>query len=501
VYTSIRMVLVVGLLLGVIVGFHGCPPPPNGTNTPDRERLTQAEIDAGIYNTYELMRMGRDLTLHQFVVSEGYGNGRNGATPPNFNRFLGPDSTSCNSCHGLSGIVMGWGTNVANVLVEIDDLANPTVAGSNERQPPMVQGAVWLELLSKEMTQDLRAIRVQAISDAATSGMAETLPLMTKGVSFGMITANPDGSVDTSSVEGCDPDLMIRPMHQKGMASTMRIFARGALERHFGIQSYDLLLKMNPSRNPARWDEDEDRVVDELNEAELTAITLFNAGLPAPVETNTGESLVELGRAHMDTMGCTACHMPYLTVNDPTFRDVSSTGTLIEVNLLDPLLGLPRLQAESDGSVKVPCWTDLKRHDIGALSNEPLDQPGDNTRPNWDGGGRGESLPYTNPPIDKELMLTLKLWGVGDTTPYFHDGSMATLDDAILAHGGEASVARSNYQGATDGERVELLAFLAQLRVGLVGEVLPVEREAAILRVDPANMPFNSVTEALVAID
>jgi hypothetical protein len=441
--------------------------------------------------------MGRDLTLHHFVLSEGYGNGRNGATPPNFNRFLGPDSTSCNSCHGLSGIVMGWGLNVANVLVEIDDLTNPSVAGSNERQPPMVQGAVWLELLSKEMTQDLWAIRDQAISDAATTMMPASLPLVTKGVEFGMITANPDGTVDTAAVEGCDPDLMIRPFHQKGMASSMRIFARGALERHFGIQSMDLLLKLNPARNPATWDEDEDEMVDEFNEAELTAVTLFNAGLPAPVETTNGTILTELGRAQMDVLGCTDCHKPFLTVDDPTFRDVSSTGTVIEVDLLDPALGMPRLQAESDGSVNVPCWTDLKRHDIGLNSHEPLDQPGDNTRPNWDGGGRGESLPYTNPPIAKELMLTMKLWGVGDTAPYFHDGSMATIEAAILAHGEEASAARTAYVNTTPTNRLGVLAFLGQLRVGLVGEVLPIDREAGIFDVDPALMPFNSVTEIL----
>ena len=495
--TAVRSAFVACLLGGVVLGFHGCPPPGSQTNTPDRDRLTQAEIDSGKYNLHELMRIGRDLTLHHFVVSEGYGNGRNGATPPNFNRFLGPDSTSCNSCHGLSGIVMGWGTNVANVLVEIDDVSNPSVAGSNERQPPMVQGAVWLELLSKEMTQDLRAIRDQAIADAATTMMPVTLPLETKGVEFGMITANPDGSLDTAAVDGCDPDLMIRPFHQKGMASSMRIFARGALERHFGIQSMDLLLKLNPARNPATWDEDEDEMVDEFNEAELTAMTLFNAGLPAPVETTNGETLTELGRAQMTALGCTECHKPFLTVEDPTFRDVSSTGNVIEVDLLDPALGMPRLQAEADGSVKVPCWTDLKRHDIGPASNEPLDQPGDNTRPNWDGGGRGESLPYTNPPIAKELMLTMKLWGVGDTAPYFHDGSMATIEAAILAHGGDATASRMAYESATAGNQLGLLAFLAQLRVGLVGEVLPIEREAGVFDVDAARMPFNSVTEAL----
>lgn len=480
-------------LVAIVLVTVGCP----RTNTPERERLTQGQIDRGVYDVYELIRKGRELTLHEFTVPEGYGNGRDGATPPNFNRFLGPDSTSCNSCHGLGGIVMGWGTNSANTLVEHDDPVAPTVAGSNERQPPIVHGSVWLELLAKEMTQDLQAIRNAAIADAAAKQGASTMDLVTKGVRFGTITANPDGSVDTSNVEGCDPDLMIRPFHQKGMASSMRVFARGALNRHFGIQSSDFLLKMDPTQNPARWDEDEDGMVDEFNEAELTAMTLYNVSLPAPVETRTGEFDVEAGRTLMTQFGCTICHLPTLKLNDPTFHDVSSTGTVTMVDLLDPLLGQPRLQAESDGSVLVACWTDLKRHDIGPESHEPLDQPSDNTRPNWDGGGRGESLPYTNPDIPKEQMLTMKLWGIGDTSTYWHDGSSPTVEDAILRHGGEAAACRAAYVNATEQEQQQLLTYLKQLQVGLVGEVLPIKKEAGILDPDPARMPFNSATEIL----
>ena len=67
-------------------------------------------------------------------------------------------------------------------------------------------------------------------ADAAAKGSAVTRVLETKGVNFGAITAFSNGEVDTSAVEGCDPDLRIRPFHQKGMASSIRIFARGALK-------------------------------------------------------------------------------------------------------------------------------------------------------------------------------------------------------------------------------------------------------------------------------
>ena len=37
-----------------------------------------------------------------------------------------------------------------------------------------------------------------------------TVSLDTKGVNFGSLTANPDGSVDTSQVSGVDADLIVK---------------------------------------------------------------------------------------------------------------------------------------------------------------------------------------------------------------------------------------------------------------------------------------------------
>lgn len=467
-------------------GLTACPPQKSG-----RERITQEQMDSGAMTLQEIVEFGKSLNSREWTVADGFGNGRNGATPPNFNRLTGPDTVSCMSCHGTSNVVMGWGSNAANLLVAFDDPVNPTVAGSNVRNTLMVHGTAWLELLAGEMTADLRAIRQQTIEDAANSVKLVTTPLESKGVSFGNIAALPDGVVDSEGIIGADVDLIIRPTHFKGQEASLRIFARGALNRHQGIQSTDFLLSLDPTRDPATWDEDEDGVVDELNEGELTAMVVHMLSLPAPVEARTGDPEVERGRQLMTALGCTECHRPSLRVEDPVWRFRSSAGNMLEIDLTDPALGPPRLQKNPDGSVDVPLWGDLKRHDIGPESHDPLDQPVDQSIPFFAGGAIGEQSEEFIPDIPRELFLTTELWGVGDTEPYWHDGSSPTIEDAILRHGGEAQASRDAFASATAAEQSALLEFLAQLRIGLVAELTGVNKDA----LDPRDLPLNALTE------
>ena len=71
--------------------------------------------------------------------------------------------------------------------------------------------------------------------------------------------------------------------------------------------------------------------------------------------------------------------------------------------------GLPRLPRETNGTVRVPAYTDLKRHDMGPELAETTG----------------------NPEIDT-LFITPRLWGITDTGPYLHDGRADTL--ARVAH-------------------------------------------------------------------
>src|SRR6266849_521930 len=94
-------------------------------------------------------------------------------------------------------------------------------------------------MLADEITTYLRAIRARAIATARTRGRPVTPRLVSKGISYGSSTGNPDGSVNTSGVEGVDPDLRVRPFFAQGGTISMREFIVGALNAEMGLQGGD----------------------------------------------------------------------------------------------------------------------------------------------------------------------------------------------------------------------------------------------------------------------
>jgi CxxC motif-containing protein (DUF1111 family) len=58
---------------------------------------------------------------------------------------------------------------------------------------------------------------------------------------------------------------------------------------------------------------------------------------------------------------------------------------------------------------------------------------------------------------------TPALWGLRFRRPLLHDGSAATIPDAILRHRGEAEMARRGFEGLSPEDRGSLLAFLRSL--------------------------------------
>ena len=64
-----------------------------------------------------------------------------------------------------------------------------------------------------------------------------TLKLVSKGVNYGGITGNPDGSVDTTKVQGVDPDLRVKPFFAEGGTISLREFIVGALHNEMGLEA------------------------------------------------------------------------------------------------------------------------------------------------------------------------------------------------------------------------------------------------------------------------
>ena len=65
--------------------------------------------------------------------------------------------------------------------------------------------------------------------------------------------------------------------------------------------------------------------------------------------------------------------------------------------------------------------------------------------------------------IPASVFLTRSLWGIAETAPYLHDGRAITLDEAILAHGGEAKQSRDAFAALSGNEKADIRVFLLSL--------------------------------------
>jgi CxxC motif-containing protein (DUF1111 family) len=103
----------------------------------------------------------------------------------------------------------------------------------------------------------------------------------------------------------------------------------------------------------------------------------------------------------------------------------------------------------------VPVYTDFKLHDISDPS-DPM--PVESLDMNW---------PVWAPkfPTGNRRFLTRRLWGIGNSGPYFHHGLYSTMREAVLGHAGEALASRQAYQAAGKADQDALIEFLKSLQV------------------------------------
>jgi CxxC motif-containing protein (DUF1111 family) len=58
---------------------------------------------------------------------------------------------------------------------------------------------------------------------------------------------------------------------------------------------------------------------------------------------------------------------------------------------------------------------------------------------------------------------TAPLWGLRQSSHFLHDGRAATLEEALLWHGGEAAASAAAYRNLNPGQRAVLHAWLLGL--------------------------------------
>jgi hypothetical protein len=408
---------------------------------------------------FRAIRRGRQLFQRKFTRLQGQGaNEGDGMGNLDTDKAIGAGlADSCALCHGRPRGSAGIGGNV------------PTRPDS--RDAPHLFGLGLKEMLADEITADLRSIRQQAITQAARRGHPVTLPLASKGINYGAITASPSGSVDTSQVQGVDPDLRVKPFFAEGSTISIREFIVGALHAEMGLEANDADLAkasagarvVTPSGMVLDGSQDKisapppadaetgqyeiDPVV--VDYLEFYLLNYFKPGL-GKQDTST-----DLGRRVFNRIGCNSCHMSDLPINrdrrvadvdtvyDPVngnFNTLFATATTLFHVVDDGSAYPPLKQPQLNPFLVKNIFTDLKRHDLGPNFYER----------NYNGT------------LQKQF-LTRPLWGVGSRGHYGHDGRSITLDEVILRHGGEAQASRDAYAELAEPESDALQKFLNSL--------------------------------------
>ncbi|MFZ9886089.1 MAG: di-heme oxidoredictase family protein [Myxococcota bacterium] len=381
----------------------------------------------------------------------------------------GADGASCRACH-FAGGPDGAGSSTQRALTSGDGVH---FASALVRDAPHVKGLGYVSRLAREMEEELFATRLAAEEAALLTDAPVRFPLVAKGVSFGELWALPGGEVDASGVEGVSPDLQIRPFGRKGRHADLVKFADEALQIHHGLQTASRvsefegnaeLLGAGPPDDP----DGDGAVVLGMYSAEypgtelphahslLLAAYLALIGVPE-IHPPRRPDLLEVwtrGRALMNEVQCTSCHVERLWLHDDVLelRGRGAFDTTLQLPLLEagieprPRRTIFGNDDELLGVAPLFLYSDLKRHDLGPEAAEADD----------------EILPDGSI-VPASVFLTRSLWGLADTAPYMADGSALTVHDAILRHGGDAAPSRAAYLALAENDRAALRVFLLSL--------------------------------------
>ena len=412
---------------------------------------------------------GRRLFITAFNVMDGAGRPTaTGDSKPtirapvgaSFHRIAGPDANSCAGCHNQP-FIGGSGDFAANVFVGAHFTDPPTdhilPAITSERNTTNLFGTGAIEMVAREMTSDLHDLREEAILRAAAAHADVSVALATKGVSFGVLVARADGSLDMDGVRGVDFDLVVKPFGVKGVAVSLREFTIFALNQHHGIQATERFGWPRTGTD----DFDGDGVTNEFTVGQVSALTVFQSSLPAPgraaYRRDVDVQIARLGEQRFGEIGCATCHVPRLPLRSLWFLEPSPynrPGAVVpsdiggQVAVPLPFAADTALARDAEGNPYVAAYTDLKRHVIC-----------DDDDPFFCNERRRQDF------VPTDQFLTTKLWDAGTSAPYGHRGDLSTLSEAIVHHSGEAKDARRAFLALPDREKTAVVLFLRSLQV------------------------------------
>jgi CxxC motif-containing protein (DUF1111 family) len=211
-------------------------------------------------------------------------------------------------------------------------------------------------------------------------------------------------------------------------------FSADAYRNEMGITS-----PLQPNDNTFLGDPVDDGVADPEDKGkefgeDVESFTSFMRSLSAPPrllpEDKKERNEIEEGFKVFKSSGCSACHLPEM--------ETASEGTLVNGKTFK----VPKALA----SKKFHPYGDFLLHDVG-------------TGPTI--------LREGMPPESRNKIRTAPLWGLGtklaNSEPLLHDGSVRTVEEAIVRHKNTATPEADAFRRLPERERTRLLKFLRSL--------------------------------------
>jgi CxxC motif-containing protein (DUF1111 family) len=167
----------------------------------------------------------------------------------------------------------------------------------------------------------------------------------------------------------------------------------------------------------------------ELEDADLQRLSAYMRLLGVPPQRGADDPVVQQGEQLFRSVGCAQCHLAAVTTGQ--------THAFVELR-----------------GQQIRPYTDLLLHDLGPDLADDSGATSD---------GRDGSAPSASE------WRTAPLWGVGLSrtvqgyVALLHDGRAASVLEAVLWHGGEASAVRTRFEGLSSMEREALIRFVESL--------------------------------------
>ncbi|MFL6212502.1 MAG: di-heme oxidoredictase family protein [Blastocatellia bacterium] len=285
-------------------------------------------------------------------------------------------------------------------------------------------------------------INDRAIASAIQERISTTETIISQRMSLSTLG---DGFVECIDSNVLIANVNAQPAGQRGTLFSVPVFEAGNAPRtgRFGwkdqqasllsfsadayLNEMGITSRLLPTENSSNGNSVAafDGVADpEDSENDIDAFAAFMRGLRAPgrgpitAQVTTGDSL-------FTQIGCAVCHTRSFTTAPP--------GTSINGGAFAVPSAL--------GNKIIHPFSDFAMHDVGT----------------------GDGILQNGPAGSRNQIRTAPLWGVRSRIRLMHDGSARTVNDAILAHFGQANPSVNNYINLSATNKQALIAFILSL--------------------------------------